>query len=163
MAKKFLAPLIFVVIVLVIAGLLLVSRSPHTQTPNNPVNLSVEKPIAHTQEEINSYKRALFESLDCQYNCKPENVTMNNETRFLPDPTCVKACTDALKAKHLPASTEFNQTELIQDNLFKDIEAAHANCTTSNTNQSSGERFEVTFFTCMSDKLRQLKTQYPYL
>jgi hypothetical protein len=157
------APAILVVIVLIVAGILLVPHSPPVTSNNSTSNSSIKKTIPHTPEEINNYKRALFQSLECQYSCSPENITMNNETRFLPNPVCIKACTAALKAKNLPAPTEFNQTEMMGDDLFKDIELAHTNCTSSNTNQTSGERLETSFFECMSEQLKTIKSKYSYV
>src|SRR3989344_2132296 len=58
--------------------------------------------------DLNSYRRALYGSIACQYSCPLESQIINNktgETELLPGLECVKSCTSSFRALQISNSS----------------------------------------------------------
>ena len=119
-------------------------------------------PEQQKQSEINLYKKALFDSILCQYECPPENITALNQTQLLPNRNCVVECINQLKEKGYEKN-QYSNEELTQDNFAVDIETIIINCRKNNifndTQTPDAEKITL----CAIEGLRTLRQTYNYL
>ena len=114
--------------------------------------------------EINNYKKALYESVLCQYSYPLIEQEFNNITQYLPLKPCVESCINEFRALGLN-DTKFSDDALINDNLVKDIEITIRNCKLSSSeeiNNSQRINNEI-FFKCSVEGLNSIKANYTYL
>ena len=128
----------------------------------------LNKPKAYKNEvslnEINQYKRAVYLSFECQFNCPVVNLTFNNETRLLPIESCIKSCTKDIKEKKA-SGLNYSENELLNDDLFKDIDLLLSKCKNENkynVNNSSLLNYS-NYFPCVVKELSILPEKYSYL
>lgn len=117
---------------------------------------------------VSEYKKALFDSVQCQYACPLSAQNVNNQTQMLPDNACVQSCTTTLQSK-LATGDIISNKEITSDNLVTDIQGVINNCktqsTTSNTNSTilAPTIDTAKFFACVKDALTTIKAKYSYL
>lgn len=116
------------------------------------------------QSELNSYKKDMFDSFACQYQCPLKEQLFQNKTQLLPDVSCTQQCTTALKNKQ-NESDKFSNNDLKNDNLFLDVEKLVSECRTSSVNNSTmiPSINNTLFFDCVKGKIEPLRSQYKYL
>lgn len=114
-------------------------------------------------EEIQEYKKALFEGTLCHYSCPLTEILFNNETILFPEPACSQGCTKALEEKF--SRGQFSEAELLTDNLLLEIETAITFCRNTNELQENGLTMKNTqsFFECAIEGLEDLRKTYPYI
>jgi hypothetical protein len=115
--------------------------------------------------DLLSYKKSLYETVFCQYNCPLKFQLYQNKTQLLPDLECVKNCTIDFKKKYSPTNLNklnFTKQELGNDNFFNDIELLVENCKKQSTNPSSIIN-NSEFFSCSIKGLELVKERYNYL
>ncbi len=113
-------------------------------------------------KEIKEYKKALYESVLCQYNCPLVEQTLQNKTQMLPEQTCVQACTEKFRQMNIDGA-KFSEKDLQNDNLIKDIEAGVGGCRTKAANLTTLKIDNPAFFNCTIDFLESLNQNYNYL
>ena len=108
--------------------------------------------------QILEYKKDLYKSLVCEYNCPLSMQQYQNKTQLIPSISCIKNCTKDFKAKwgDLNASKE----ELSKDNLIKDLSNTIEDCKTQG-NQTLVNN--TVFFSCTTEGLDLIKEKYSYL
>lgn len=117
-------------------------------------------PEQSKNKEIQEYKKALFDSILCQYSCQLSLQEFQNKTQMLPEASCVQNCTQALRDNQAQGE-KFSNQEISSDNLILDIQNIVDNCRTENSQNISLN--VQTFFPCVSGKLGSLKSTYTYL
>ena len=122
----------------------------------------VYQPNQVRKEEIEEYKKSVYESIFCQYSCPIVEVDVLNQTNLLPDVSCTKVCTENLKAKNI-SLTHFSEEDVLDDNLFIDIDAVIRNCKQNNYNSETEELNYTSFFSCSAKEIESLKESYSYL
>jgi len=126
-------------------------------------------PSQKMEKGIQGYKKAVYDSILCQHSCKLEeriftdpNDPKKNNTVMLPNPACIKSCTDALKAKNLTGN-EFSNDNLVKDNLLYDMDGLIQVCKSTNADASGTGVNYAGFFPCVANGLEGLKANYTYL
>ncbi len=127
-------------------------------------------PKQQKQHNIQVYKKALFESINCQFHCPLQLVTINGTTQNLPEPQCSQQCIKTLHDKNLSSST-FTTAEILDDGLPAKLDKAMQDCQKihtlkiqSNATSPLQPTVNVTgFFLCVQTNLDVLKGQYAYL
>lgn len=113
------------------------------------------------QQEVTAYKKALFSSVACQYNCPLTMQDYQNKTQLLPDQTCVKSCTDNFRSM---ANATIDQKDAEKDNLLKDMQQVITDCKNLAVIATTPATVNTTqFFSCVSKDLAPLKSKYNYL
>ncbi len=114
--------------------------------------------------EIHSYKKALYDSVLCQYQCPLIEQNYNNKTVNAPNASCVQECSTTFKNKQLEGQS-FSDKDLLDDNLIKDIQSVIGNCKNEsiiqNGNLPSVDSNKP--FPCSITRLNSLKDKSPYL
>jgi len=116
--------------------------------------------------KLNEYKKALYDSIVCQYSCPLSLQEINNKTQEAPNAECVQSCTQELRDSQASGDI-FSNAQLSNDNLIKDIEDVISVCkdasirTNSKTNLP--ELNSTIFFPCSSEALKEIKKDYSYL
>lgn len=111
--------------------------------------------------EVREYKKILYTSMLCQYNCPLENQTLKNKTVLLPSKLCIDECTSEFIAKNYTADS-ITQKDVSDDKLLPDISAIMNDCKSSATVNFTKVN-TVQAFSCVRDKLEGLKSNYTYL
>ncbi|MBI2632036.1 hypothetical protein HYW75_03465 [Candidatus Pacearchaeota archaeon] len=132
-------------------------------------------PEKNKVSDINLYKKALYDSILCQFSCPLLPSKSQNTTVFLPDQICQKICIAELKAMNLN-TTKYSQQDLISDNLASDINNIILDCKnlysikqpivngTSSNNTSQTIPINTTaYFPCVKLGLIGLQDNYPYI
>jgi hypothetical protein len=119
-------------------------------------------PKQQKEKGIEQYKKALYESVVCQYSCPLENLTIMNQTQLLPGTKCVAACIQQLKDKGYTKSL-YTDGEMTQDFLIKDIEAVVVACRAQGTNNETGVQDNEKIMSCSVSGMNALKQNYAYL
>ncbi len=129
-------------------------------------------PEQKKKAEIQSYKKAMFDSVACQYSCPLESqqIPVNdsktgkivNKTQLLPGLECVKNCTAAYK-QQFEAGSSITDKELLEDNFLKDIQTVIVDCRKASLNTTTLTTDNVFFFSCTTTNIQNLKTNYTYL
>jgi len=125
------------------------------KTPETPEQVIIPENI----EEINVYKKALFDSTVCQYTCPLTEQEFQGTQQLLPDRACITTCVNNLK------ESGFNNTakeyNLLLDPMVADVESTIINCRVSNTEDEKINNED--FFTCSGKDLELLRGSYEYL
>lgn len=120
-------------------------------------------PKQKKQNEINDYKKSLYESILCQYECPMKNYTFEeNQTQLLQDRDCVVACIGSLKTKGY-VKDQYSNNEINSDSLAQDIDFVVSNCRKENVNNSTKVVDNQAITNCAIEGLRALKQTYKYL
>ncbi|MDO8460613.1 MAG: hypothetical protein Q7S74_05865 [Nanoarchaeota archaeon] len=119
-------------------------------------------PMEKKKKDMLDYKKAVYESVVCQYSCPAVDVKFQNQTQLLPDPNCIKICTDRLKTTKLNMSA-FTTDDLLKDNLFFDLDTVIRQCKTDNMDNSTGGIDNTAFFKCSANNVSMIKDKYDYL
>ncbi len=107
------------------------------------------------------YKKALYQSMVCQYGCDLTEQDYLNKTQLLPDADCVKNCTIAAKeAMNSSENLELTTADLQTDNLFVDMSQTINLC---KKDVNKNETDNSAFFSCVYNGLNELGTKYSYL
>lgn len=115
----------------------------------------------HTKNEVERYKSAVYDSLVCQFSCPIQTVHIDNRTQALPETNCIKTCSSALTKENFKNDT-YTKEELLNDNLFVDIDQLIVQCKSASTNSTRDLDYKA-YFDCNYQKLQELKQKYPYL
>jgi len=118
-------------------------------------------PSEEKKAETNVYKKALYESILCQYSCPLEEAEVLNQTQTIPSLECVNTCITNLRESGLTGE-QFSSDELLEDDLVRDVETAISNCRAESVNED-GTTDNERFFACGKEALESLKEKYPYL
>ncbi len=122
-------------------------------------------PANSESSQINDYKKALYNSVLCQYKCPLVEQMFNNKTVNAPNASCVQTCSAEFRAQQLKAGETISDSDLLSDNLIEDIQ----NIVTACRNQSISDNGNLpdinntVFFPCVVNGLEGLKNQYSYL
>jgi len=112
--------------------------------------------------EINQYKKALYDSVLCQYSCPLVDQVVQNTTQKLPEQACVQACTEKLRTINIDGN-KFSNSDLQNDNFVKDVESGITNCRTESLNTTTLKVENERFFSCSINFLQSVKDNYSYL
>ncbi|MEK6800979.1 MAG: hypothetical protein AABY10_04815 [Nanoarchaeota archaeon] len=118
-------------------------------------------PKVQKENGIEIYKKALFDSAVCQYNCPLEQQVFQNRSQLLPTKECVTACLNDLSAKNL-SSKMFTDADLQNDDFMKDVEKTVIGCRSQALNVTDIDR-NAKFFGCIANDLKVFKEKYSYL
>jgi len=126
--------------------------------------LIYNKSNGDNDSDLNNYKKALYESVLCQYSCPLIEQEFNNITQYLPLKPCVESCINQFRALGLN-DTKFSDETLINDNLVKDIEITIRACKLSSSEEMNNTQRinNEIFFKCSVDGLNSIKSNYTYL
>ena len=141
--------LIAIIIIAIIALLIFYNKSTKTQVE-----------IPENIDDINYYKKALFDSTVCQYSCPLEEQPFQGTQQLLPSKECIRSCIDELKANGFNENTT-TQYNILLDPMVSDVESAIVNCRIENT--INDKINNEGFFTCSAEKLELLRGEYEYL
>lgn len=132
-------------------------------------------PEKNKEEEIKAYKKALYESILCQFTCALSPSKVQNTTVFLPDSLCQKICIVELRAKNINAS-KYSEQDVLTDNLAADIEKTMSDCKklytisqpTANVSSLNETSLAIpvnttAYFPCVKQGLIDLQAKYPYI
>ena len=119
-------------------------------------------PKNNQTNKIHEYKRGFYDSTLCQYKCPLSPQQIQNKTEYLPDPTCVKGCTDSFKSIAV-LSDDISKNQLKEDRLIDDMSSGIAGCRTSSLDAAKTAMNTTMFLSCSIDKLEGLKSKYNYL
>lgn len=123
----------------------------------------VRLPEQNKQKDVIEYKKALYESILCQYKCPLTNYTFqDNQTQNLPNSDCVKVCINELKANGF-VKNQFSANDLMKDNLAIDVEVIVSGCRSENIDNSTFELKSEEWINCSIGRLEELKENYTYL
>jgi len=111
--------------------------------------------------KINDYKLEVYNSLVCQFSCPMEEARFQNETRLLPETTCIEKCTENLKLNYLK-NDSYIKEQLLGDNLFKDIDGAIIECRGINMDAAGSVNYS-SYYNCNLEKLYAMRDKYGYL
>ena len=112
--------------------------------------------------QVKEYKKILFDSMLCQYNCPLENQTIANKTGLWPAKVCVDSCTSDFIAKNYSAA-DITQKDVSTDDLLVDISYLMNDCKRTGSNGNSSILFNGKIFDCIKNGLPALKDKYSYL
>ncbi len=128
-----------------------------------------------SDDGIEEYKGALYESILCQYSCPLKEAKFQNTTQFLPGNECSQGCIDSLKAKDI-GSKNYSSNDLLKDGLPLEVDKIIKECRDLNSKSleslnATGKNASITaiainttsFFPCVKDNLEGLKDKYGYL
>ena len=119
-------------------------------------------PDSSDNKLVTDYKAAIYGSTLCQYQCPltPQNVS--NKVEYLPDPTCVKNCTDRFKVV-LARADDIPKNKLLADRLMDDMSMGINGCRTAALDSTKTKMNSTMFLGCSIGKLEGLKDKYGYL
>lgn len=122
------------------------------------------KYIPDTKEtsKVDEYKKEIFSSTLCQYSCPLSLQTVQNQTEYLPEQSCVKSCTSNVDQIKI-MSEDISNNQIIKDGLIKDMSTLITSCKNSAINTTTVSLNSSLFFSCSTEKLSALKIKYPYL
>jgi len=107
---------------------------------------------------VEEYKKAIFDSVVCQYNCPLVEQEIQGTNQLAPEQACVQQCSQKLS---IYDSNKFTREEMAQDNLIIDITKTASECRTQNVKEDKINM--AVFFPCVENNLNSLKQIYPYL
>ncbi len=132
-------------------------------------------PEKNKDKDIKIYKKALYDSILCQFTCALSPSKVQNTTVFLPDSLCQKICITELKVKNLN-TTIYSEQDLLTDNLATDIEKVMSDCRKLYTKEQSPVNVSApnetsidipinttAYFPCVKQGLIDLQDKYPYI
>ena len=91
---------------------------------------SIYLPKKSFNDDLNFYKKSLFDSTLCQYSCPLQEQEFQGRSQFFPLRPCVQKCLEDLAALNLDG-TKFSDQDLGNDNLIKDLGDSISNCRNS--------------------------------
>src|SRR3989344_6743203 len=87
--------------------------------------------------DVEAYKKALYDSILCQYNCPLEDVvTMNQTQPNIQNRDCVLACIQQLKDKGYQKA-QYPQEELEKDKIAEDVQKIVVGCQNEGMNNET--------------------------
>tara|TARA_Y100000034_G_scaffold102532_1_gene127445 strand:- start:1161 stop:1673 length:513 start_codon:yes stop_codon:yes gene_type:complete len=113
------------------------------------------------EDSLIVYKKALYDSISCQYSCPLLFQEFQNKSQYLPSRTCVQNCIADFEALGLD-STRYTDSDLLNDALVIDLEQAITDCRAKSFINST-ETDSQAFFQCSVQELEEIKSDYPYL
>lgn len=131
-------------------------------------------PNKNKKDQINLYKKAVYESISCQYNCPINDTKIANKTQRLPDFLCLQRCIMNIREKNLSLN-QLSQEDLLNDDFAKDITDTIDSCkeiyaksqiTNGSLSNSTLEIPQVDadkLFECVRKGLINIKNKYSYL
>lgn len=119
-------------------------------------------PESQDNKLVSDYKAAIYGSTLCQYKCPLTPQSVQNKTEYLPDPVCVKNCTDKFKAA-LARADDIPKNKLLADRLMDDMSMGINGCRTSALDSTKTKMNSTMFLGCSIEKLEGLKSKYDYL
>ncbi len=111
---------------------------------------------------VYDYKAAIYGSTLCQYKCPLTLQQVQNKSEYLPDPACVKKCTDTFKDV-LSKADDLSKNELLTDRLMDDMSAGINGCRTAALDATKTKMNSTMFIGCSVGKLEGMKSKYGYL
>lgn len=111
------------------------------------------------------YKRDIYNSMLCEFNCPLKDQLINNKTQNAPDAECVKNCSAEFRTKNYSLSTtnKIDKDLLLKDGLLNDLSKIAKDCQTNAVNKTS-MKFDMKYLSsCAVQQLEPLKQKYPYL
>lgn len=146
---------IIVVVVLIAGSVLAYGLYRHRDSLGFSSN-----PDTADQATVQNYKKALFTSALCQYNCPLVDMDVNGTKQLLPEYACMKTCITDSHVREFNQS-QFSINDLKTDSLLDEVQAAIMACRKL---ALSNESINAQVFTsCSSAALAQIKVKYPYL
>ena len=121
----------------------------------------VIQPQQAEARELETFKKALFDSTLCQYSCPLEEQFFQERDQLLPTRECINACIAELTDLNLNAG-QFSDFDLAKDDLVGSIEETIVTCR-EGAQLNETEIDNEAFFSCAADGLSSIKSQYPYL
>lgn len=128
------------------------------------ISYTIFKYIPESKEnlKVNEYKKEMYQSTLCQYSCHLTLQQVQNQTQYLPEPTCVQDCTKNFKALQTNGDAISN-AQLTNDKLIEDMSNAITACKTNAVDINTKILNSTLFFSCSIEKLGSLKDKYNYL
>jgi hypothetical protein len=110
------------------------------------------------------YKKAIYESLTCQYSCPVVDVNLSGKTEQMPDGKCINVCLNKIKETGFN-KTSFSEEELLDDDFVYNTTSVIETCKQKfmAVNNESVLPDSKGFYNCGLKGLKSLKTNYPYL
>lgn len=119
-------------------------------------------PDSKELSKVNEYKKGIFSSTLCQYSCPLSLQTVQNQTGYLPEQSCITSCTSNLNQTKL-LSEDISNNQIKKDKLIEDISTEITSCRNESANKTTMSINSSLFFSCSAEKLNTLKTKYDYL
>ncbi len=114
------------------------------------------------ENEVNSYKKFLYDSTVCQYSCPLEEQQIGNSSLLLPEKECVTSCLEGFRNSGIDAN-KFSNNDLMKDGLVLDIQDKVVACKRDSANLTGERERAESFVSCVGNSLRELKETYGYL
>ncbi len=112
--------------------------------------------------KIDSYKKDAFNSIVCQYSCPLVEQEFQNKTQLLPNTDCVKLCATEFQNNKIKYQGLSNK-DLNNDDLINVTSKIIDDCRTNSLKEGTIELDNEKYFSCVSQSLETLKSQYSYL
>ena len=119
-------------------------------------------PDSKELSKVNEYKKGIFSSTLCQYSCPLSLQTVQNQTGYLPEQSCITGCTSDLNQTKL-LGEDISNNQIKKDKLIEDISTEITSCRNEAVNKTTMSVNSSLFFSCSAEKLNTLKAKYPYL
>jgi hypothetical protein len=120
-------------------------------------------PKQNRTNEVNNYKKGLFESSLCQYHCPLTEQKINNVTQLLPEVNCVQNCSAGFKEKYGKGEI-FSNADLEKDDLFKELFGFINTCKSESDYNITTNTFNTSkYFPCIAGEMENLRANYSYL
>lgn len=146
--------LIFFALLLAVLILVAYIYIGNTQPNGEPV-------IEYDEAEVQSYKKAVYDSLVCQYECPTEEQEFQGTTQPFLVRSCVERCTSIIEERGFDRE-QFPGEALLQDRLFSDLDNRLSECRQTHVDEE-GFPQNGPFYDCVSVSLDEIRSQYEYL
>ncbi len=110
---------------------------------------------------VEEYKKEIYESVSCQYNCPVKEYDLAERKEYLLDDSCVKECIAELKAKGF-VKDQFSAEELTTDDFAFEIDEILQGCRQEFVDEENLPD-NLGFYGCVKEKLASMKEKYSYL
>jgi len=114
-----------------------------------------------SDEEVEEFKNALYESISCQYSCPVEEYELTDRTEVLLGDRCVGECISQLELKGYERE-EFSVEDLTNDDFALDLDNLLNDCRQEHIDED-GVPDNQKFYDCVNVELGDLKGVYSYL
>ena len=113
---------------------------------------------------VQTYKKAIYESLACQYSCPVAAVNLSGKAEEMPDGKCIRGCLNKIKETGFN-KTSFTEQELLDDDFVYNITNVIETCRQEfmAVNNESVLPDSGGFYDCGFKGLNSLKKDYVYL
>lgn len=118
-------------------------------------------PMQKRTNEVNTYKKALYYGVLCEYNCPLEMQDIKNRTQLLPQAKCVKNCTKEFIEEF--KNVNYTREELDKDGIMSTMTNFAIQCKQDATDVKKMAINNSQFFICYAEELEKLKEKYKYL